>query len=121
MKIWRNKFLKQMIIVITVIFLVMNCVAPNYVYANKARDGINFSWQNIATIVGGVIGGVASVIATGGLSLVAVAVTRSCNICCSRRNRRWLGKCPRKYSFGIFTVCCRSCRCYDVRITKYDV
>ena len=74
MKIWRNKFLKQMIIVITVVFLIMNCVAPNYVYANKARDGVNLSWQNIATIAGGVVAGIVSFIATGGVSLVAVAV-----------------------------------------------
>lgn len=92
MKIWRNKFLKQMIIVITVVFLIMNCVAPNYVYANKATEGlISFSWQNIATGIAAIAGLVGSAVLTGGISLVAAAVARWSDICCSRRNRRWLG------------------------------
>lgn len=75
MKIWRNKFLKQMIIVITVIFLVMNCVAPNYVYANKSTSGIVInigSW--VATIAGAAATAflVAAAVPSGGMSLAAV-------------------------------------------------
>ena len=75
MKIWKNKFLKQMIIVITVIFLVMNCVAPNYVYANKSTSGIVInigSW--VATIAGAAATAflVAAAVPSGGMSLAAV-------------------------------------------------
>lgn len=40
MKIWRSKILKQMIIIITVIFVVMNCLVPPKVYATKSQDSI---------------------------------------------------------------------------------
>ncbi len=59
MKIWKNKFLKQMIIVITVIFLIMNCVAPNYVYANKSTEGDSWSLTGIINAINTVLGGVA--------------------------------------------------------------
>lgn len=37
MKIWRNKFLKQMIIIITVIFVLINGLFPSTVYADKSQ------------------------------------------------------------------------------------
>ena len=40
MSIWRNKFLKQMIIIITIIFVVLNCLVPPKVYATKSQDSI---------------------------------------------------------------------------------
>ena len=38
MKIWKNKFLKQMIIIIAIFFLIINCIAPSKVYANKSQE-----------------------------------------------------------------------------------
>lgn len=39
MKIWENKFLKQMIIAITLVFVIFNGIAPSQVYATKSQDG----------------------------------------------------------------------------------
>lgn len=76
MKIWRNKFLKRMIIVITVVYLIMNCFVPNYVFANKATSELVLNIKNIALGIAGLVGtGVAVYLAipSGGLSLAAVA------------------------------------------------
>ena len=62
MKIWRNKFLKQMIIVITVVYLIINCIMPNYVYADKSEDGGSLNWKNILITGVGVLGTVAATI-----------------------------------------------------------
>ncbi len=43
MKIWKNKFLKQMIIAITLIFVLLNGIAPSQVYATKSRE--NALWN----------------------------------------------------------------------------
>lgn len=75
MKIWKNKFLKQMIIVITVIFLIVNCVAPNYVYANKSTSEIVLNLGTwVATIAGAAATAflVAAAVPSGGMSLAAV-------------------------------------------------
>lgn len=79
MKIWKNKFLKQMIIVITVVFLIMNCVAPNYVYANKSNASIVLDISNVVIGAIGIIGtalgtaaAVAAAIPSGGMSLAAI-------------------------------------------------
>lgn len=42
MKIWKNKFLKQMIIAITLVFVIFNGIAPSQVYATKASDSTLF-------------------------------------------------------------------------------
>lgn len=60
MKIWKNKFLKQMIIIITLIFVIVNGIAPSEVYANKSNDSIVedfFEWvggsgYNLARLTG---------------------------------------------------------------------
>ena len=75
MKIWRNKFLKQMIIVITVVFLIMNCVAPNYVYANKSTSKIVLNLSAWVATIGGAVATaflVAAAVPSGGMSLAAV-------------------------------------------------
>lgn len=43
MKIWKNKFLKQMIIAITLIFVLLNGIAPSQVYATKSKE--SFAWD----------------------------------------------------------------------------
>lgn len=40
MKIWNSKFLKQMIIVITLVFVIFNGIAPSKVYATKSQEGV---------------------------------------------------------------------------------
>ena len=57
MKIWKSKILKQMIIIITVIFVVLNCLVPPKVYATKSQDNIidNF-FGKISGTVGSVVG-----------------------------------------------------------------
>lgn len=57
MKIWKSKILKQMIIIITLIFVVLNCLVPPQVYATKSQDNIidNF-FGKISGTVGSVVG-----------------------------------------------------------------
>ena len=71
MKIWKNKFLKQMIIVITVIYLIMNCIMPNYVYADKSEEGGSLNWKNILITGVGVLGTVAAAIGIGALTVAS--------------------------------------------------
>lgn len=66
MKIWRNKFLKRMIIVITVVYLIMNCFVPNYVFANKAEEGFIWSIGDFVIGIVGIAGTVAATVLTGG-------------------------------------------------------
>ena len=66
MKIWRNKFLKRMIIVITVVYLIMNCFVPNYVFANKAEQGLHWDFVSIFLGAVGALGTIAATVATGG-------------------------------------------------------
>ena len=40
MKIWKNKFLKQMIIIITLVFVILNGMVPPKVYADKSNETI---------------------------------------------------------------------------------
>lgn len=83
MKIWKNKFLKQMIIVITVVYLIMNCIMPNYVYADKSEDGGSLNWKNILITGVGILGTVAVTIgltvATAGAYGIGAAIVAGVN------------------------------------------
>lgn len=73
MKIWRNKFLKRMIIVITVVYLIMNCFVPNYVFANKAKDGFSLNLNDFLAGLGGITAGIlAASTGVGALAVVAI-------------------------------------------------
>lgn len=57
MKIWKNKFLKQMIIIIVVTFILINALMPIKVYATKSQDSLIGDFfskfkNSIATAVG---------------------------------------------------------------------
>ena len=57
MKILKSKILKQMIIIITVIFVVLNCLVPPKVYATKSQDNpIDNFFGKISGTVGSVVG-----------------------------------------------------------------
>lgn len=75
MKIWRNKFLKRMIIVITVVYLIMNCFVPNYVFANKAKDGFSLAWKDILYGITGVAAGIFSLATFGVGTLGVIAIS----------------------------------------------
>ena len=60
MSIWRNKFLKQMIIIITVIFVVLNCLVPPKVYATKSQDSVVGDWLQKFSNAGKAIIGVST-------------------------------------------------------------
>lgn len=75
MKIWKNKFLKRMIILITVVYLIVNCIVPNQVYANKATPDLIVNFADIAiAAVGAIVTGFAVVgaVPSGGLTLAAI-------------------------------------------------
>lgn len=73
MKIWRNKFLKRMIIVITVVYLIMNCFVPNYVFANKAKSDFKLAWEDFWAGVDGLLWG--TVAALSGVGALGVVIT----------------------------------------------
>lgn len=57
MKIWKNKFLKQMIIVMTLICIVFGVIAPSTVYATKSRDNIIWNivqkpFRSVGSLIG---------------------------------------------------------------------
>lgn len=57
MKIWKNKFLKQMIILITIIFVLVTTLVPSKVYATKSQGSILWDWvskpfNSVASIIG---------------------------------------------------------------------
>lgn len=79
MKIWKNKFLKRLIIIITVVYLVINCIAPDVVYANKSQESSGIDWKSIVSNIAGlVVGGliIGAGIATGGVGAIVAGVIK---------------------------------------------
>ncbi len=79
MKIWKNKFLKQMIIIVTVVYLIMNCIAPSTVYANKSQESSGIDWKSIVSNIAGIaVGGliIGAGIATGGVGAIVAGVIK---------------------------------------------
>ncbi len=107
MKIWKNKLLKQMIIAITLVFVILNGIVPTNVYANKTEDNIlqdfgqwifgTAQWigRDLGSLIGGVTGGV------GGAAIGAVvgAVLPAEDISGNSAQRKWMGRW--KFNYGI--------------------
>lgn len=81
MKTCKNKFLKRLVVIVTVVYLIMNCIAPNsVVYANQsqARSGIDwkgFFSQALGAAAAGIVTGVTigATVASGGTALPIAA------------------------------------------------
>lgn len=113
MKIWRNKFLKRMIIVITVVYLIMNCFVPNYVFANKAKKDFTINWDDFWSTIGGIAAGsLAAFSGVGALAVIAIGGGTTIGLLKANESmdedarNTW---CAWKYIRGIFRFYCSYC------------